>query len=59
MAQLHSFIDVTGIKGAMPIGELCNKYEISQGKYYKWQDLLLNGADKMFVANLRKEHSII
>ena len=44
-----------GIKGTMPIGELCNKYEISQGQYYKWRDLLLNGADKVFVAEADKE----
>ena len=44
-----------GIKGTMPIGELCNKYEISQGQYYKWRDLLLNGADKVFVADPDKE----
>ena len=44
-----------GLKGSTPIGELCNKYEINQSQYYKWRDLLLNGADKLFVADPDKE----
>jgi len=48
-------IVLEGIKGHLVIGELCNKYEITQGQYYKWRDVLLNGADKIFVPDPDKE----
>ena len=48
-------IILEGIKGEISIGELCSKYEISQGNYYKWRDVLLNGADKLFVPDPDKE----
>jgi transposase len=48
-------IILDGIKGCCPIGELCTKYGISQGQYYKWRDCLLNGADKLFVPDPDKE----
>jgi transposase-like protein len=44
-----------GVKGDLPIGELCNKYEITQGQYYKWRDQLLNAADKVFIPDPDKE----
>lgn len=44
-----------GMKGDLSIGELCNKYEVSQGQYYKWRDLLLGSADKVFVPDPDKE----
>jgi len=37
------------------VAELCTRYEISQGQYYKWRDLLLNGADRVFVPDPDKE----
>jgi transposase-like protein len=48
-------IILEGLKGPIPISELCNKYEITQSLYYKWRDLLLNGADKVFIADPDKE----
>lgn len=48
-------IVLEGIKGNTPIGELCAKYEILQSQYYKWRDLLLSGADKIFVPDPEKE----
>jgi transposase-like protein len=48
-------IVLEGITGNIPIGELCTKYEIVQSQYYKWRDLLLSGADKIFVSDPEKE----
>ena len=48
-------IVLEGIKGKIPIGELCHKHDISQNQYYKWRDMLLNGADKLFVPDPDKE----
>jgi len=48
-------IVMEGIKGELSIGELCNKYELSQSQYYKWRDLLLSGADRIFIADPDKE----
>jgi len=48
-------IILDGIKGSVPISELCNKYEITQGQYYKWRDLFLNSADKVFTVDPDKE----
>jgi transposase-like protein len=48
-------IVLEGLKSQMPIGELCNKYEISQGQYYKWRDVVLNSADNVFVPDPDKE----
>ena len=44
-------IVLEGLKGHLKIGELCNKHEISQAQYYKWRDLFLSSADKIFVAD--------
>lgn len=48
-------IILEGLKNQIPISEICNKYEITQSLYYKWRDLLLNGADKIFITDLDKE----
>lgn len=48
-------IVVEGIKGHLSVAELCNKYELSQSQYYKWRDLLLDGADRVFVPDPDKE----
>ncbi len=44
-----------GIRGEIPVAELCTKYEINQAQYYKWRDLLLNGAERVFIPDLDKE----
>ena len=48
-------IILDGLKGNVTIGELCNKYEISQSQYYAWRDTILNSADKIFVPDPDKE----
>ena len=48
-------IVVEGFKSGASVVELCTRYEISQGQYYKWRDLLLNGADRVFVPDPDKE----
>lgn len=48
-------IVLEGLKGQLPVAELCNKYELSQSQYYKWRDLLLEGADRVFVPDPDKE----
>ena len=48
-------IVVAGFKSGASVAELCTRYEISQGQYYKWRDLLLNGADRVFVPDPDKE----
>ena len=39
-------IVLEGMKESIRIGELCNKYEITQAQYYKWCDMLLSSADQ-------------
>lgn len=48
-------IVLEGNRGDISISELCTKYEISQGQYYKWRDLLLGSADQIFVPDPDKE----
>ena len=48
-------IVLEGMRGKTSIAELCNKYEIVQSQYYKWRDLLLSGADRIFVPDPDKE----
>lgn len=48
-------IVLEGIKGNLSVAELCNKYELSQSQYYKWRDLLLEGANRVFVPDPDKE----
>lgn len=48
-------IVLEGIKGNLSVAELCNKYELSQSQYYKWRNLLLEGADRVFVPDPDKE----
>lgn len=48
-------IVLEGFKNGGSVAELCTRHEISQGQYYKWRDMLLNGADRIFVADPDKE----
>ena len=41
-------IVLEGLKGKVPLGELCAKFQISQSQYYKWRDQLLNNGSKVF-----------
>jgi transposase len=41
-------IVLEGLKGQVPLGELCTKFQISQSLFYKWRDQLLNNAPKAF-----------
>ncbi len=46
-AQEKFQIVMSGLKGRKVV-ELCNEHGISQGQYYKWRDVLLNGGTKLF-----------
>jgi len=41
-------IVLEGLKGAVPLGELCAKFQISQSQNYKWRDQLLANGPKVF-----------
>lgn len=41
-------IVLEGLKGTVPLGELCAKFQVSQSQYYKWRDQLLNNGSKVF-----------
>jgi transposase len=41
-------IVLEGLKGTVPLGELCAKFQISQSQYYKWRDQLLANGPKVF-----------
>lgn len=44
--KLHIVLE--GLSGKVPVAELCNKYQINQGQYYKWRDQLLSNGVKAF-----------
>lgn len=46
-SRLKAEIVLEGLRGR-PLGELCNKYEISQSQYYKWRDQFLSNASVAF-----------
>jgi transposase len=48
-------IVLEGLKSDLSVAELCTKHGVGQGQYYKWRDLLLNGADRIFVPDPDKE----
>jgi len=41
-------IVLEGIKGKVPLGELCSQYGISQAQYYKWRDRFLDKGEIIF-----------
>ena len=41
-------IVLEGLKGEVPLGELCAKFQISQSQYYKWRDQLLANGPRIF-----------
>jgi len=41
-------IVLEGLKGKVPLGELCAKFQISQSQYYKWRDQLLANGPRVF-----------
>jgi len=41
-------IVLEGLKGKVPLGELCAKFQISQSQFYKWRDQLLANGPKVF-----------
>ena len=44
-------IVLDGLKNQISVSDLCSKYSITQGQYYKWRDQLLNNAEKAFETN--------
>ncbi len=41
-------IVLEGLKGQVPLGELCVKFQISQSLFYKWRDQLFSNGPKVF-----------
>ena len=41
-------IVLEGIKGHVPIAELCNKHQIQQTQYYDWKNHFLRHGEKIF-----------
>lgn len=41
-------IVLEGIKGSIPISELCNRHQIMQTQYYAWKNHFLRNAEKIF-----------
>jgi transposase-like protein len=35
-------IVLEGLKGQVPLGELCARHQLSQSQYYQWRDQLLS-----------------
>ena len=54
-SQQKQQVELAGIKGHTLNAEWCNTHGIVQRQYYKWRDLLLNGADRLFVTDPDKE----
>ena len=44
-----------GLKGEIEIGKLCNKYQISQGQYYKWRDQFIQHGSEAFDVNSKSK----
>ena len=41
-------IVLEGLKGQVPLGELCARQQLSQSQYYQWRDQLLSHGAKVF-----------
>lgn len=41
-------IVLEGLKGTIPLAELCNRHQITQAQYYQWRDRLLEQGAKVF-----------
>ena len=41
---------IQGLQGR-PVSEICNEHGVSQTQYYKWRDLFLSNAAKVFDAS--------
>jgi transposase-like protein len=41
-------IVLEGMKGQVPLGELCARYQVNQSQYYQWRDQLLGQGAKVF-----------
>ncbi len=39
------------LKNQVSVSDLCSKYPITQGQYYKWRYQLLNNGEKAFESN--------
>jgi transposase len=41
-------IVLEGLRGEVPLGELCARHQINQTQYYQWRDRLLQQGAKVF-----------
>ena len=44
-------IVLQGLKGNIPVSELCSTYEVHQSQYYKWKELFLSKGMTVFNEN--------
>jgi transposase-like protein len=53
-------IVIEGLEGKIPLAQLCNKYQISQGLFYYWLKELQNKGYKVFesVKETKKEQKL-
>ena len=49
-------IVLEGLRGDVPVTELCNRHSIHQSQYYAWRDLFLKHGAKVFNANKQGRH---
>lgn len=50
-AEQKISIVLQGIKGELPVAELCRQHGLSQTQYYKWRDLFLEGGKQRLNGN--------
>jgi len=50
-AEEKTAIVLEGLKGEIPVTEICRKHGISQTMYYKWRDKFFEGGKKSLISN--------
>lgn len=49
---------IEGIKG-QSLANICNEYQISQSVYYKWRDIFIDNAEKVFDASRASKKELL
>lgn len=59
--KIKAKIVLEGIENKVPLAELCNRYQISQGMYYRWVNEFRTKASQVFESMRRgkKEEELI
>lgn len=60
-AKIKAKIVLEGLENKIPMAELCNHYQITQGMYYRWLSEFRTRASQVFepTRRLRKEQELI